>query len=74
MRQYRLFRANVNFGTDSLLYPYDTQTPSLKLQSLDHGKNEIRLTTKTLNKLNKVSPSEVNVNDVRDVSYVQNRF
>ena len=52
VRQYRLFRAHVNFGTDSLLYPYDTQKPFLKLQSLDHGDDSIKITTRTLNNLN----------------------
>lgn len=74
VRQYRLFRAHVNFGTDSMLYPYDSQMPSLKLQSLDHGKNEVILNTKTLNNLNKLNPGQLNVSDVRDVSYVQERF
>ena len=56
VRQYRLFRAKVSFGTDSMLYPYDTQTPSLKLQSLDYGEDVIRITTKTLNNLNDKNP------------------
>ena len=56
VRQYRLFRAKVSFGTDSMLYPYDTQTPSLKFQSLDYGDDVIRITTKTLNNLNEKNP------------------
>ena len=51
MRQYRLFRAHVNFNTNSKLYPYDTQFPSLKLQSLDHGRDSIQLTTRMLDSL-----------------------
>ena len=39
-----------------MLYPYDTQTPSLKLQSLDYGVDVIRITTKTLNNLNEKNP------------------
>ena len=39
-----------------MLYPYDTQTPSLKLQSLDYGVDVIRITTKTLNNLNDKNP------------------
>ena len=39
-----------------MLYPYDTQTPSLKLQSLDYGEDVIRITTKTLNNLNEKNP------------------
>lgn len=43
VRQYRLFRANVNIDTDSMLYPYDTQKPSLKLQSVDFGNDKIEI-------------------------------
>ena len=43
MRQFRLFRAHVNIDTDSMLYPYDTQKPSLKLQSLDFGDDKIQI-------------------------------
>ena len=39
-----------------MLYPYDTQTPTLKLQSLDYGVDVIRITTKTLNNLNEKNP------------------
>ena len=39
-----------------MLYPYDTQKPSLKLQSLDYGEDVIRITTKTLNNLNEKNP------------------
>ena len=57
-----------------MLYPYDSQTPSLKLQSLDHGKNEISLSTKTLNSLNNLSVNKTNVKDIREVIHVQDRF
>ena len=57
-----------------MLYPYDSQTPSLKLQSLDHGKNEISLSTKTLNSLNNVNVNKTNVDNIRDVSHIQDRF
>ena len=57
-----------------MLYPYDSQTPSLKLQSLDHGKNEISLSTKTLNSLNNLSVNKTNVKDIHEVSHVQDRF
>ena len=43
MRQFRLFRAHVNIDTDSMFYPYDTQKPSLKLQSLDFGDDKIQI-------------------------------
>ena len=43
VRQYRLFRAHVNIDTDSMLYPYDTQKPYLKLQSLDFGDDKIQI-------------------------------
>ena len=46
VRQYRLFRMHVNMATDSKLYPYDTQRPSIKLQSLDYGADMISLTVK----------------------------
>ena len=37
---------HVNFATNSKLYPYDTQLPSIKLQSLDYGGDLISLTVK----------------------------
>ena len=74
VRQYRLFRAHVNFGTDSKFYPYDTQRPTLKLQSLDYGKNEISLTTKVLNNLNKINPEALDAKDLTDLSTIQGRF
>ena len=43
VRQYRLFRAHVNIETNSMLYPYDTQKPSLKLQSRDFGDDKIQI-------------------------------
>ena len=46
VRQYRLFRMHVNFGTNSKLYPYDSQKPSIKLQSLDYGEDTIHMTVK----------------------------
>ena len=46
VRQFRLFRLHVNMGTDSKLYPYDTQKPSIKLQSLDYGADVISITSK----------------------------
>ena len=74
VKQYRLIRAHVNFGTDSKFYPYDTQMPILKLRSLDYGKNEITLTTKILNNLNQVDPTKIEVNDITDLSLIQDRF
>ena len=61
VRQYRLFRANVNFQTSSRLYPYDTQNTTLMIQSLDHGNNEIQLTTKALDSLNGENLSDIQV-------------
>ena len=63
VRQYRLFRADVNFQTAARLYPYDTQTPTLMIQSLDHGNNEVQLTTKALDSLNGKISWEWNVHD-----------
>ena len=37
---------HINFATNSKLYPYDTQLPSIKLQSLDYGGDLISLTVK----------------------------
>ena len=74
MRQYRLFRAHVNFGTDSKFYPYDTQRPILKLRSLDYGKNEITLTTRILNNLNNFNSTKSEINDVTDLSTIQEGF
>ena len=74
VRQYRLIRAHVNFGTDSRFYPYDTQVPILKLRSLDYGNNEIILTTKILNNLNQVNPTKIEVNDITDLSLIQGGF
>ena len=37
---------HVNFGTNSKLYPYDSQKPSIKLQSLDYGEDTIHMTVK----------------------------
>ena len=74
MRQYRLFRAHVNFGTDSKFYPYDTQMPILKLRSLDYGKNEITLTTRMLNNLNHFNSTKSEINDVTDLSTIQEGF
>ena len=74
VRQYRLFRANVNFGTDSMLYPYDTQQPSLKLQSLDYGDDKIHISTKTLNNLNGFDPKLLSVERLESLSNIQARF
>ena len=74
VKQYRLFRAHVNFGPDSMLYPYDTQMPTLKLRSLDYGNNEIVLTTKVLNNLNQIDLNELDVKDVTDLANIQDRF
>ena len=74
VRQYRLIRAHVNFGTDSKFYPYDTQMPILKLRSLDYGKNEITLTTRNLNNLNQVNPTKIKVNDITELSLIQDGF
>ena len=61
VRQYRLFRLHVNFGTNNYLYPYDKQTPQIKLQSTDYAEEIIKLTTKQLNTLNGVDPGRTNV-------------
>ena len=73
VRQYRLFRAHVNFGTDSLLYPYDTQRPSLKFQSLDYGDDTIHISTKTLNNLNGFDPKLLTVEGLESLSNIQGR-
>ena len=74
VRQYRLFRAHVNFGTDSMLYPYDTQQPSLKLQSLDYGDDIIHLSTKTINNLNGLDPKLLSVDTLESLTNIQARF
>ena len=80
VRQYRLFRADVNFQTASRLYPYDTQMPTLMIQSLDHGNNEVQLTTKALDSLNGKNAGEWNLHDLgytiksNDSSHIQVRF
>ena len=84
VRQYRLFRADVNFKTSSRLYPYDTQNTTLMIQSLDHGNNEIQLTTKALDNLNANSEEYLhyirNLHDFgyeiksNDSSHIQVRF
>ena len=61
VRQYRLFRLHVNFGTDNYLYPYDKQIPQIKLQSIDYGEEIIKLTTKQLNTLNGVDTAKTKV-------------
>ena len=61
VKQYRLFRAHVNFATDSMLYPYDSQKTKLKFQSLDYGNDKIALTCKTLNNLNGLNPGNQKV-------------
>ena len=61
VRQYRLFRLHVNFGTDNYLYPYDKQIPQIKLQSIDYGEDIIKLTAKQLNTLNGVDTSRTKV-------------
>ena len=73
VRQYRLFRAHVNFGTDSLLYPYDTQRPSLKFQSLDYADDTIHISTKTLNNLNGFDPKLLTVEGLENLSNIQGR-
>ena len=73
MRQYRLFRAHVSFGTDSMLYPYDTQKPSLKLQSVDYGDDTIHISTKTLNNLNGFDPKLLTVEGLENLSNIQGR-
>ena len=74
MRQYRLFRAHVNFETDSKFYPYDSQKPSLKLRSLDYGRDLIQLRTRMLNSLNRNSipleKNNVNVIDGFDIPII----
>ena len=42
---------HVNFGTNSKMYPYDTQKPSIKLQSLDYGEDTIHMTVKESSRL-----------------------
>ena len=74
VRQYRLFRAHVNFGTDSKFYPYDTQMPIFMLRSLDYGETEITLTTRNLNKLNEKNLTSSKVNDITDLSPIQEGF
>ena len=61
VRQYRLFRLHVNFGTNNYLYPYDKQIPQIKLQSTDYAEEIIKLTAKQLNTLNGVDPGRTNV-------------
>ena len=68
-----MFRAHVNFETDSMLYPYDSQFPTLKLQSLDHGKDVINLRTRILNKLNGIKHDKMN-NDWANITYLQDRI
>ena len=74
VRQFRLFRAHVNFGTDSMLYPYDTQQPSLKFQSLDYGDDKIHISTKTLNNLNGFDPKLLSVENMESLGNIQVRF
>ena len=75
VRQYRLFRADVNFQTSSRLYPYDTQNTTLMIQSLDHGNNEIQLTTKALDNLNEKNSEDWNHTIKSDnLSDIQVRF
>ena len=51
----------MNFETDSMLYPYDSQTPVLKLQSLNYGKDKIRLRTRMLNSINQMDDEIFNI-------------
>ena len=75
VRQYRLFRADVNFQTSSRLYPYDTQNTTLMIQSLDHGNNEIQLTTKALDDLNRKNSGDW-IHTIRsdNLTHIQVRF
>ena len=57
-----------------MLYPYDTQMPTLKLRSLDYGNDEIVLTTKVLNNLNQIDLNELDVKDVTDLANIQDRL
>ena len=68
-----MFRAHVSFGTDSMLYPYDTQKPSLKLQSVDYGDDTIHISTKTLNNLNGFDPKLLTVEGLENLSNIQGR-
>jgi len=76
VRQYRLFRADVNFKTSSQLYPYDTQNTTLMIQSLDHGNNEVQLTTKALDSLNEKSEEWNHEEWIKsnNLSHIQVRF
>ena len=51
---YRLFRLHTNFKTDNYLYPYDSQMPQIKIQSIDYAEHIVKLTTKHMNALNGV--------------------
>ena len=57
-----------------MLYPYDTQQPSLKLQSLDYGDDKIHISTKTLNNLNGFDPKLLSVERLESLSNIQARF
>ena len=61
VRQYRLFRLHVNFGTNNYLYPYDAQVPQIKLQSIDYAEDIIKLTAKQLNTLNGLNAARTKV-------------
>ena len=61
VRQYRLFRLHVNLETNNYLYPYDSQVPQIKLQSIDYGIDVVKITAKQLNKLNGLDASRVKV-------------
>ena len=49
-----------------MLYPYDTQKVTIKLQSLDYGDDKIELTCKTLNYLNGLNPDDRKVTYTSD--------
>ena len=61
VQTYRLFRLHSNFATSNYLYPYDSQTPQIKLQSVDYADDVIKITTKHMNALNGVHTSASHV-------------
>ena len=61
VQSYRLFRLHTNFATSNYLYPYDSQTPQIKLQSVDYADDIIKITTKHMNALNGVHTSASHV-------------
>ena len=53
-----------------MLYPYDSQFPTLKFQSLDHGKDIINMRTRLLNQRNLINPDKTTDN-WSQIAYVQ---